>query len=137
MKLFSLVFLRISLALLMLIWGLDKIVNPDHGVAVAERFYFGLMATGTIMPILGMLQVLVALLMIAGLWRRYVYVINAVLAGLTLAGVWQSVIDPWGWFLSGSNVLFFPSLIVFAASLVLIALRAEDTFCLDAKRKGA
>lgn len=34
--------------------------------------------------------------------------------------------DPWGWWLGGANVLFYPSLVVFAGSLVLWAFRDED-----------
>jgi hypothetical protein len=41
------------------------------------------------------------------------------------------VIDPWGWVFSGSNALFYPSLIIFAASLLLIAFRDEDRLALD------
>ena len=134
MQQFSLVLLRISLALLMLFWGLDKIVNPDHGVAVAEHFYLGILASGAVMPMLGIAQVVLAGLVGVGLFRLYSYAANAIVNGLTLLGVWRSVIDPWGWYLSDTNVLFFPSLIVFAASLALFALRDRETLTLDAKR---
>jgi uncharacterized membrane protein YphA (DoxX/SURF4 family) len=134
MQQFSLILLRISLALLMLFWGLDKIVNPEHGVAVADHFYFGILASGTVMPLIGIAQIVLAGLMGVGLFRLYSYAANAIVTGLTLLGVWRSVIDPWGWYLSDTNVLFFPSLIVFAASLVLFTLRAQETFTLDAKR---
>jgi putative oxidoreductase len=45
--------------------------------------------------------------------------------------VFKSVVDPWGWVLTGTNALFYPSLIIFAASLLLIAFREEDTRVLD------
>jgi hypothetical protein len=48
--------------------------------------------------------------------------------------VWRSIVDPWGWYLEGANVLFFPSLIIFAAALVLAAHRAEDALSVDARR---
>lgn len=44
--------------------------------------------------------------------------------------------DPWGWYLEGSNVLFSPSLIIFAAVLALWALREEDRLALDARGRG-
>ena len=31
-----------ALGLLMLVWGADKFANPEHGMRVAEHFYFGL-----------------------------------------------------------------------------------------------
>lgn len=57
----------------------------------------------------------------------------AAITGLTLIGVWRSIVDPWGWYLDGTNALFFPSLIVFAATLVLLAFRDEDRLALDGR----
>ena len=37
----------------------------------------------------------------------------------TSIGVWKSIVDPWGWFLDGSNVLFYPSAIIAAGALLL------------------
>jgi putative oxidoreductase len=49
----------------------------------------------------------------------------------SLLVVFKSVVDPWGWVFSGTNALFYPSLIIFAASLLLIAFRAEDRWVLE------
>jgi putative oxidoreductase len=53
------------------------------------------------------------------------------LNGASLLAVFKSVVDPWGWVFTGTNALFYPSLIIFAASLLLIAFREEDTWVLD------
>jgi len=45
-----------------------------------------------------------------------------------------SIIDPWGWFIEGTNTLFFPSLTVFAACLLLIAFRSDESLVLDRRR---
>lgn len=126
----SLLALRISLGALMIIWGLDKLVNPAHGLLVADHFYLGLLGSARLMPLLGVAQVALGILVVAGVARRYAYPLLAAVTGTTLLGVWRSVIDPWGWMLEGSNALFFPSLIIFAGVLVLIAFRDEDTFSL-------
>ncbi len=110
----------------MLVWGMDKLANPEHGVRVAERFYFGVLSMQSAMPVLGALQLVMALLVIVGAFRRYVYLALAFVTGMTLVGVWRSILDPWGWMLEGTNALFFPSLTVFAAVLVLITLRDVD-----------
>lgn len=123
----SLLGLRASLGALMIIWGLDKLVNPAHGQKVAERFYFGLFGWASMMPVLGVAQVALGVLVVAGVARRYTYPVLAAVTGMTLIGVWRSVIDPWGWMMKGGNALFFPSLIIFASVLVLIAFRADDT----------
>lgn len=126
MKALTLLGLRQSLALLMVIWGLDKFVDPGHGAAVAERFYGGVLSGEAFMPVLGSFQLLLGLGVGLGAFPTYVYPTLAAVTGITLIGVWRSIVDPWGWYLEGSNVLFFPSLIVFFAALVLVAFRDED-----------
>ena len=52
----------------------------------------------------------------------------------SLIGVRMSIIDPWGWFIEETNTLFFPSLTVFAACLLLIAFRSDESLVLDRRR---
>ena len=131
-KALSLLALRASLGALMIVWGLDKLVNPAHGVAVAKHFYLGLLGSASLMPVLGVAQLALGALVLAGVARRYTHPALAAVTGVTLLGVWRSVVDPWGWVLEGGNALFFPSLIIFAGALVLNAFRAEDVIALDA-----
>lgn len=122
----------------MLVWGMDKFANPEHGVLVAEKFYFGLPAR-SFMPVWGVLQLALGTMVVLGLARRITYPVLAVATGLTMVGVWRSIVDPWGWMLEGSNALFFPSLIIFAGALLLIAFRDDDVLVLGtaAARAGA
>lgn len=122
----SLLALRVSLGALMIVWGLDKLANPAHGVAVAGRFYFGLFDSASAMPVLGVAQIALGVLVVAGVARRYAYPALAAVTGMTLLGVWRSVVDPWGWVFERTNALFFPSLIIFAGVLVLVAFRELD-----------
>jgi len=119
----TLLLLRVSLGLLMLVWGLDKIVNPGHGVKVAERFYFGLPLSAAVMPALGVVQIALGVLVMLRVRERVTLAVLVVLNGVTLIGVWRSIVDPWGWYLTGTNALFFPSLIIFAGAVVLLAFR--------------
>lgn len=130
----ALLALRASLGLLMVVWGADKFASPEHGIAVADRFYFGLPLGMAIMPFLGTVQVALGLGVVMGVLRRYLYPILAAATGLTLVGVWRSIVDPWGWYLEGTSALFFPSLIIFAGVMVVWAFRDEDTLSLDARR---
>lgn len=134
MKAVSLLLLRISLGLLMLFWGLDKLVNVEHGLRVSEGFYLGLFNSASLLKVFGVFQILLGLLIVLGALGRYTYPVLIAITGITMLGVWRSIVDPWGWFLEGSNVLFFPSLIIFAAALVVLAFRAEDRLSLDAWR---
>ena len=121
----ALLALRISLGLLMLVWGADKLVNPAHGMKVAEHVYFGLPSPRALMPVFGIAQCALGILVMLGIRQRVTLTALAAITGLTLLGVWRSIIDPWGWYLPGTNALFFPSLIIFAAALVLRAFRTS------------
>ncbi|MFT6431332.1 MAG: putative membrane protein YphA (DoxX/SURF4 family) [Halopseudomonas sp.] len=134
MKAWSLLGLRISMGWLLVVWGADKIFNTEHGIAVAEKYYFGLIASEVILPFAGILQVIIGLVVVLGAMRRWAYTIQLLFNTASLLAVATSVIDPWGWYLDGSNALFYPSLIIFAASVLLIAFMNEDRFCVDAKR---
>lgn len=137
MKEKSLLFLRVSLGLLMVIWGLDKLVNVEHGLQVSEGFYFGLFSIPALLQAFGVVQTLAGVLIVAGLARRLVYPLLLAVTGMTALGVWKSIVDPWGWVLEGSSALFYPSLIILAGSLVLWAFREEDTLSLDHRRGRA
>ena len=129
MKARTLLFLRISVALLVLLWGTNKIVNVEGAISVSDRYYFGLLSASGLVPILGIVQCAVAVLALVGLWRAVVDPVIALINLGSLLGVRTSIIDPWGWFIEGTNVLFFPSLTVFAASLLLLVV--------DRLREGA
>ena len=131
MKAKSLLLLRISIGLLILWWGVDKVINTGHGTKVAEHFYFGILSGASTIKILGLLQVVIGALMILGLFRKYIYPAVLAITVVTAIAVWKSIIDPWGLILEGSNVLFFPSLITAAAAWVLLVFKAEDTITMD------
>lgn len=134
MKAWSLFLMRVSTGWILVLWGVDKLVNVDHSARVAESFYFGIGSQALILNTLGALETILGLLVVVGLLRRMAYPIAAIVLGLTALSVGKSILDPWGWVLEGTNVLFYPSLIVLAASLVLWAFMDEDRMCIDARR---
>jgi putative oxidoreductase len=78
----------------------------------------------------------VAALAVVGLFRTIVDPVILVINLGSMLGVWRSIVDPWGWFLEGTNVLFFPSLIVAAGCVVLIAFQDEEVFVMDRRRSA-
>ncbi len=134
MKAPALLVLRTSLGLLLLVWGVDKLVNVNHGLKVSEYFFFGAFSHRVLLQSFGTLEMIAGLLIILGVARRLTYPLLLTITGVTLLGVWKSVLDPWGWWLKGANVLFYPSLIIFAASLVLWAFREEDRLRISWRR---
>ncbi len=115
------ILLRASIGYLLVIWGVDKLVNPAHGIKVSDWLYFGWFSERWIMSAFGIVEVVLGVLVMTGVWKRIAYPALAAITGVTLLGVWRSIVDPWGWYLSGANALFYPSLIIFAGVLLLLA----------------
>ncbi|GAA5525883.1 hypothetical protein Maes01_02456 [Microbulbifer aestuariivivens] len=134
MRAYTLLLLRVSLGLLLVIWGVDKLVDSNDALAISQRFYREAFSNPLGWHILGALQALLGAAVVVGLWRKFTYPLQALVNGASLLGVWESILDPWGWVLQEGNMLFFPSLIIFAACLVLWAFQADDRMCLDRRR---
>jgi len=136
MKRWGLLLLRVTTGWLLVMWGLDKLVNVEHGQAVAETFYLGIGTQAAVLNVLGVLQIILGALVVLGLWRRRAYPVAFVILLITALGVWRSIIDPWGWVLEGSQVLFYPSAIIAAGALLLWGTIDEDEMTVDAKIGG-
>ncbi len=133
MKRWGLLLLRVTTGWLLVLWGIDKFQDVGHGQLVAETFYFGIGTQAVVQQIFGGIEILLGALVILGLQRRKAYPLMLAILAFTAIGVWKSIIDPWGWFLDGSNVLFYPSAIIAAGALLLWGTIDEDEMALDAK----
>jgi uncharacterized membrane protein YphA (DoxX/SURF4 family) len=133
----ALLLLRVSLGGLMVYWGIDKLINVAHGVTVAEKFYGGVSVVTTLMQGFGVAQVLLGALVLVGLLRRVTYPALLAVTGTTLVAVWKSIVDPFKLLMDGGNLIFYPSLIIVAAALVLVAFRDQDSLALDARSRAA
>ena len=134
MKSISLLLLRVSTGLCLVLWGLLKLIAQDKATGVSQKYYAGLLDGQLLNYALGSVQVLLGLLVILGLFRSITYVAQAgwYLAGLIPIIVY--IIDPFGLYLaSESKLLFFPSSTLFFASLIMIAFKEDDTKSLDHK----
>lgn len=134
MKALTLLFLRISLSGLMLFWGANKLFNTEGSAAISEKYYLSFMSAEVLLYLFGAVQIVIGLLILVGLLRRWVLPLQVAINGASLVAVFPSIIDPLGWYLEGTNMLFYPSLIIFAGSLLLIAFQREDYFSIDASR---
>jgi putative oxidoreductase len=136
MKAASLLFLRISTGLLCMVWGIIRIAEPAAGVGVNTKYYSGFLANvGWQLP-WGIMMGVTGLLVILGLFRKYSYPLQAAILCIGALAIWKYLLDPLGLYLldrESAQVLFFPSLAMAAATLVLIAFRGDDLFSLDEK----
>ena len=135
MKAISLLLLRLSTGLLLVIWGMIKLMAPTAAVGVSNKYYFGLLSSADLQTPLGAAEVLLGAAVVMGLFRRIVYPMQSLVLGLGVAAIWKYIADPFGMYLLTAEtrqVLFFPSSTVLFASLALMAFREYDAITLDA-----
>jgi uncharacterized membrane protein YphA (DoxX/SURF4 family) len=85
----------------------------------------------------GVAEIAIGALVVLGLFRRVAYPLQALILVPGAVMLWRYLVDPMGWYLldkQSSQILFFPSITVAAATLVLIAFRSDDALSIDAMR---
>ena len=117
----SLLSLRLGVFIVMLMWTLDKFVNPGHGAAIFEKFYGLPGVSANLFYVLGIAQLILVLAFVIGYKKRLTYgIILLMHAGSTFSSYKQ--------YLDGfNNLLFFAAWPMLAACLTLYLLRDADT----------
>ena len=141
MKSVSLLLLRLGTGLLLVLWGSVRLTAPEAGPGLANTYYGGLASAEALQVAFGAVEAALGLLVCLGLFRKVAYPAQAILLVLGMLAIGKYLLDPMGLWLmdsESSQILFFPSITVAAATLVLIAFREFDTLSLDAKlsRRG-
>lgn len=114
-------------------------MSIELSTTISDTFYGGLFSAAVLQRAFGAFQAAVGALVVLGLLRAYTLPIMAVITGFTACAVWYAIVDPFNWYLGNQREfpftqLFYPSAIIFAASLLLIAHRDEDRLALDRRR---
>lgn len=119
----SLLLLRLGVFVVMVVWVLDKFVNPGHGAKVFEHFYLikGLSA-GAIYAV-GVVQALIVLGFAVGFQKRITYGLVLLMHGISTLSSYKVYLDPW----VAPNILFWAAWPMLAAAFVLYYLRERDT----------
>lgn len=138
-QLITLVFLRIATGFLLIWGGLNKIVTGSGPFALRsaelDATTANLIGLGA-----GGAQLVIGVLCVIGLWRVVVYPLQALIHGFTAASVWWAIIDPYRWYIEGvdrivfNSAVFYPTIITFAACVLLIAFMRADRWSVDAVR---
>lgn len=126
--------LRIGMGLFLLAWGVDKLAAVSGSQKIFAGFYH-VNSGPTLVQAAGFLEILVAIALGIGLFRRAVaWAVLAINAASTVAS-WRQILDPWGWFglTPGGTHLFLASIVVIAASVVLVLNADDATLTLDSR----
>ncbi len=125
----ALLALRVTLGLFMLQWGVEKFVVPGTTLAIFRSFY-GLNLGGFVPPVLGALQVILALAFLTGYWPRATYGACLALHLVTTLVTIPRLLSPWN---PVSNHLFIAGVPVLAAFFALYLLRDWDRYRIPAR----
>ncbi len=118
----SLLALRLGVFVVMFMWALDKVVNPQHATGVYEHFY-GLHAIGGMsMRILGLAEIAFLIAFFTGLGKRWTYGGVLLLHAVSTLSSFHQYLTPW----DSSHLLFFAAWPMLAACYALYTLRDED-----------
>jgi uncharacterized membrane protein YphA (DoxX/SURF4 family) len=113
--------LRLSLGVFLLLWSIDKLVAPEGTVRIFQVFY-KIPISSSLAYVIGTVEALLSLLIIAGAWKRYTYAIGLALHTVSTLSTWKQLLSPFG-----QNHLFIAAIPVLAAFLLLYLLRDQDT----------
>lgn len=116
----SLLALRLGVFVVMLMWTLDKFVNPAHASKVFEVFYGIGWLNQNLSYIVGAAELLLIFAFVAGLWRRWTYGAVLILHAVSTLSSYKQYLAPF------DNLLFFAAWPMLAACLALYWLRDWD-----------
>lgn len=117
----SLFSLRLGVFIVMLMWTLDKFINPGHSARIFEHFYGISGSTDIVAYILGAIQLLLVIAFVMGIKKRITYGIIFVMHGLSTLSSYNQYLDGF------NNLLFFAAWPMWAACFALYILRDQDT----------
>lgn len=118
--------LRVTIAVVFIMWALDKVLVPEHAMKVFSGFY-GLDISSGISVAMGIVQLVFIAVFVAGLWKNVTYLAILVLhAGSTFSS-FAKYLDPF------NNLLFFAAWPMLGACFALYLLRDYDTYVLTRK----
>ncbi|HHB1594794.1 TPA: hypothetical protein ACN976_002939 [Vibrio campbellii] len=119
----ALLALRLSIALVFIMWALDKVLVPEHAMKVFSGFY-GLDISSGFSVALGIAQLVFIGVFLAGLWKNLTYLAILVLHSGSTFSSFAKYLDPF------NNLLFFAAWPMLAACFALYLLREHDIYVL-------
>ncbi len=114
----ALFLLRLGVFIVMIAWAIDKIVNTEHALGVFADFYFIKGFADQMMVGLGVIEVVILLAFMAGMWKKYTYGFVMVIHGISTFSSWEYYLKP--------SLLFYAAWPMLAACVALYMLRDLD-----------
>ncbi len=112
--------LRLGVFIVMLMWTLDKFVNPAHAGAVFQNFYLIGGLGETVFLVIGIVELAIIVAFVLGIKKTITY-------GIVLALHTVSTLSSWQQYLGFDSLLFFAAWPMLAACYTLFMLRDLDS----------
>ncbi|NIP60916.1 MAG: DoxX family membrane protein [Gemmatimonadetes bacterium] len=125
--------LRIGMGVFLAYWGVDKLVALEGSVGIFSSFY-GLDVGAIVVQVAGVAEIGLGALLAVGLFRIPMAWIQLVVNGVSTLASWRQILDPWavlGIRDGGNAHLFLASIVITAASVVLVLNAPDDALTLD------
>lgn len=116
----ALFILRITVFLVLLMWTLDKFINPGHAAGVFENFYYLSGLGPATLAVIAIAELVIILLFLAGIAKFWTY-------GAVLVFHAISTLSSWQMYLGFDSLLFFAAWPMLGACFALFWLRDQDT----------
>jgi hypothetical protein len=130
----SLFALRLTVAVVMLVWNLDKFINPRHAASVYENFYLLGGLGREVMFAIGAVEIVIVVAFLLGVKKRFTYGTVLALHAISTLSSYKQYLAPY----DGPNILFFAAWPMLAACLALYLLRDQDVmFTIGKMMRGA
>ena len=120
----SLLAMRLAVFLVMLMWTLDKFVNPGHAGKIFEKFYFIAGLESTVLATLAALELIILLGFLLGVYKRFCYGMVLAFHTVSTLSSYQQYLTPF----EGPHLLFFAAWPMLAGCLLLYLLRDDDIY---------
>ncbi|WP_020591474.1 hypothetical protein [Kiloniella laminariae] len=128
--------LRVTVGMLLVWWGMAKVINPEIGVMISRTFYWDLFSDPEPQYRFGYFQFVIGACVTLGLMEKYATPILLVMTLTSAAAIWQALLDPFDLYLPLGKVtnfqhFFYPTAIIIAGALTLMAFRGVNRLSLD------
>jgi putative oxidoreductase len=116
-----LLLMRLGVFVVMLMWTLDKLLNPEHAGAVFARFY-GVDGVGPpLLVAIALAELGLLAAFVVGFAKRWSYGLVLLFHAISTLASWRQYLEPW------EHLLFFAAWPMLAACFALFRLRDLDT----------
>ncbi|MEM9155249.1 MAG: hypothetical protein AAGB13_09460 [Cyanobacteria bacterium P01_F01_bin.33] len=114
---------RLSVFVVLLVWVLDKFINPEHAAAVFAKFYFISGLSNGMAYVLGALQLSLVIAFLIGFQKTWSYGLVMLMHGISTVSSYKQFLNPY----AEANILFFAAIPMLAACVTLFMLRDYDS----------